>query len=268
MKGLIFLGIVIFLCFILYKYVLSKFKAPKVGAVAFVNGGIKTGKSFFSVYLAIKNYRRIHFKWKIVSLFRKDIEEPLLYSNIPLKVPYVPLTKELCLRIHRFNYKSVILIDDASLFADSRLSVDDKSSNTLLQKWVKLIGHETHGGLLIYDSQSIDDMHVAFRRGLSQYFYIHHLSKWIPFFCIIHLRECIYAEDGSVLNTVTEDLEKSLTRVIVPKRYFKYYDCYAFSTETDGLPHPYKCVQAKSLKADKLVSFRKEFDTTGENKNA
>ena len=239
MKVLIILILVFILLHLLYKYILSKFKSPKIGAIAFCNGGVKCGKSFFSLFLAISNYRIIHFKWKILSIFRKDIEEPLLYSNIPLKCPYVPLTTDMLLRKERLNYKSVTFLDEASLVADSQL-IKDRVVNLQLLKFVKLYGHETHGGILVYNSHSIDDMHYSFKRGLSQYYYVYHLTKWIPFFCIAHVRECIYAEDGTTVNTFDKDIEQTMRKVLIPKRYFKYYDSYAFSYETDPLPHNHK----------------------------
>lgn len=260
MEGRIIFGFLILavLVYFFYTKVLSKFKAPKLGCVVFVDGGIKSGKSLVSVFFSLHAYKVRHFVWSIMHKI-KDYEEPLIYSNIPLNIPYVDLTKEMVLRLERFNYGSIVFIDEASLFADSRLSIDDKKSNLDLLKLVKLFGHETHGGMLIYNSQSIDDMHVAFRRGLSQYFYVHHITKWIPFFCIAYMREMIYAEDGSVINNVSDDLEKSLQKVIIPKRYMKYYDRYAFSYETDGLPHNHKPKRAKSLKAKRLVSMRDWF---------
>ena len=63
--------------------------------------------------------------------------EPLLYSNIPLSCPYVPLTKELLLRKKRFVYGSTVLISEASLVADSQL-IKDKVINERLLKFFKL----------------------------------------------------------------------------------------------------------------------------------
>lgn len=260
---LIFVGFYFF-----NKYVLSKFKAPKLTAVTFVNGGIKSGKSLVSFFFCYREFRRRHFAWKFLHNFFKDMEEPLLYSNIPLKVPYVQLTYEMAMREERFNYGSVVFIDEASLFADSRLAVDDPKSNIALQKLVKLFGHETHGGLMCFNSQSVDDMHVAFRRGLSQYFYVHHTAKWIPFFYVVYVRECIYSTDGSVQNNFNEDLEESLQKIIIPKRYRKIYDRFAFSVETDDLPHNHKPKKAKSLKANMLVSLRAAFNTKYNNKES
>ena len=96
------------------------------GTITVCTGAVKTGKSTLAVYLALRSFRRIHFKWKIVSHFKKDIEEPLLYSNIPLNTNYVPITTDILLRKVRIHKKSVVLLDEASLIADSQFIRDNK----------------------------------------------------------------------------------------------------------------------------------------------
>ena len=254
---------------VLLIYIRVTFKLPKIGCMALVTGGVKTGKSTLSVYMAIKRYkanlRLVRFK----NIFRKIfglslIEEPLLYSNIPLSVPYVPLTQKLINREQRFAFGSVIYVNEASLFADSQM-VKDMDLNERLLMFNKLIGHELHGGYIIYDTQSISDVHYSVKRCLSNYFYIHHLSKWIPFFMVAYVRECVYSEDGSVYNTYESDLEETLKRVIIPKRVWKHFDAYCYSYVTDDLPVANKVrilSKKDSLKVKKLTSFndiRREF---------
>jgi hypothetical protein len=179
---------------------------------------------------------------------------PLLYSNIPLAVPYVPLTQKLIERKERFRYGSVIYINEASLFADSQL-VKDMDTNNALLMFNKLIGHELLGGYIIYDTQQIADCHYSVKRCLSNYFYIHHLQKWIPFFLVAYVRECIYSEDGSVTNNFNEDIEDSLVRVIIPKSTWKKFDAYCYSAATDDLPVAEKVRTASTLKVKKLTTF-------------
>lgn len=104
-RWLIFLAIVGFAFFICRK-VLAKFKIPKISCVTLVTGGVKSGKSTFSVNLAIKTYKRIHLRWQFRSYFQKLLqrpiaEEPLLYSNIPL----VHLAVDFLIFIPRLSHK-------------------------------------------------------------------------------------------------------------------------------------------------------------------
>lgn len=247
---------------LLIGWILSKFKIPKYGCMCLVSGGVKTGKSTLSVYMAIKaykrNYRLIRVKNFFRKIFRKPLFElPLLYSNIPLNVPYVPLTQDLILRKKRFRYGSVVYVNEASLFADSQL-VKDMDTNNALLMFNKLIGHELLGGHIFYDTQSITDLHYSVKRCLSNYIYIHHLQKWIPFFIVAYVRECVYSEDGSISNVFDKDVEDSLVRVIIPKSVWKKFDAYCYSYATDDLPVADKVKTAKSLKVKKLTTFNED----------
>lgn len=266
---LIAIGIIILIvCYVKIR------KIPKVGTLTMVNGGVKTGKTALTVHLALRKIKARVFAWRIkyglIWLFKhlrfkkfKEAaypEKPLLYSNIPIGgYPYVPLTKELIERTQRYNFGSVVLMDEASLIADS-MCYDDKYLNERLQLYVKLIGHQLHGGLLFIDSQAIADMHFAFKRCLTNYIYIHHDLKWIPFFVLLWVREERFSEDGATVNAYTEDVENSLKLIIMPKSVWKKYDRYAFSYLTDKLPKNDKTVyipKGDSLKASKITSFRK-----------
>lgn len=257
LKILLIIGLIF-----LYFYIKRKFKFPVVGSMCLVSGGVKTGKTTFSVGLAISEHKRVVRRVKFKNFFRKIFfkcavqELPLLYSNIPLKVPYVPLTEDLILRNERFVYGSVIYVSEASLMADSSMCKDMVLNDRLLL-FNKLIGHETKGGLLIYDTQSIADLHYSIKRCLSEYFYIHHLTKWIPFFLIAHVIENRYSEDGSVVAVDTEDVELKTRKVIIKKSTWKKFDCYCYSCLTDHLPVAKNVTKAKNLKADTIISFKK-----------
>ena len=164
------------------------------------------------------------------------------------------LTEELLLREVRFAYKSVIWVDEASILADS-MTYKDLDLNDRLLLFNKLIAHETHGGTIVYNSQSIGDLHYAIKRCLSETFYVHSTFKWIPFFLLVTVREERYSEDGTIVNSYNDDLEESLKRVIVPKSVWKKFDCYAYSSMTDDKPVYEKVETATDLKADYLCSF-------------
>lgn len=246
---------------------MNKFKLCKLGSLSLVTGGVKCGKSTLSTYMAISTYKAVKRKVKIKNFFRKLfkkelIEEPLLYSNVPLACPYVQVTEDLLLRKKRFRYGSVILIQEASLLADSQL-IRDMDINSRLLMFNKLIGHETVGGCIIYDTQSISDCHYSIKRCLSNYFYIHHLVKWVPFFLIAYVQEFRYSDDNSTISISEKDTEDTLKKVIIPKSTWKYFDCYNYSTFTDSLPVEEKVVnndKKSNLKSRTIVSFRKNYN--------
>lgn len=270
-QWLIFLALVVGISWLVAK-IASKFKVPKIPCVALVTGGVKSGKSTLSVYMAIQTYNRVHRRWKIRVFFQRLLhkpfdEEPLLYSNIPLAVPYVPITLELLQRKVRPRYGSVAYVNEASLLADQMLSLKKDDTNERLTLFNKLFGHETIGGVLIYDTQCVADVHYAVRRSLSSYIYVHHLEKRIPFFLIAQVREERYSDDRGVINAYNEDVEESLKKVLIPKRVWKKFDAYCFSCLTDGLPVSDNVIEdCVDLKAREIVSFR-EYKTLMQKEN-
>lgn len=259
--GLIIIGVI---AFFVWKF-LRKFKTPKIGSMSLISGGVKCGKSTLAVAIVLSEHRRrcrkIKFKNFFLRLLKKpEIELPLIYSNIPLACPYVKLTDDLLLRKKRFVYGSVIYVCEAALVADSQL-IRDMELNERLLLFNKLIGHETKGGCLIYDTQCVGDIHYSVKRSLSEYIYIHHLTKWIPFFLVAYVRECHYSDDSSTINAFTDDVESNLRRVIIRKSTWKYFDAYCYSCLTDDLPVEKKIVNndkhTEDLKAREILSFKK-----------
>lgn len=267
--------LILILAVVLFIFIKIKLKIPKCGNMTLVTGGVKTGKSALSVRLAYKTYKRNLLIYRIKCFFqlfvrkkkRIKLEEPYLYSNIPLRCDYVPLTLELLERTERFSYGSVIYVCEASLLADS-MHYKDQTLNDSLLIFNKLIAHETRGGSIFYDTQSISDNHFSVKRCLSSYFYIHHNIK-IPFIALVcYVREMKFSEDNSAVNTMHQDIEEDLKCVIVPWVTLKLYDRYCYSCLTDDLPvnrnvvrRTYKDRKNKrlDLKAREIISFVRSF---------
>lgn len=245
--------------------ILKRIKRLRLDCITLVVGAPKTGKTTIQCYLALKAYKRALFKWRITKLIGRKTEKPLLYSNIPLKVPYVPLTKELLMREKRFAYKSVILLSETSLIADSMSSLGQSEEvqerNFQLSMFYKLIGHELHGGAVFVETQAPSDNHYALKRCLSRYYWVHSLIKWIPFVLVARVREMSF-NDGETINSLnidTTDIENNFKWLIFPKAIWKKFDCYAMSIFTDNLPVEQNEQVATCLKCKKVVSFNKRY---------
>lgn len=260
-KYLIILGVIVLAIVLFYRWY-RKFKFPRTNCISLVTGGVKSGKTTFAVGMAIAEYKRVHRSWKIRTFFQKILrkpldEEPLLYSNIPLAVPYVPVTQKILMRQVRPRYNSVFLINEASLVADSQ-TFRDKGINERIMLFNKLFGHETLGGHLYYDTQNLEDLNFEVKRCISEYIYIHHLEKRIPFFLYALVREERYNYGNSgVVNNYGEDLEESLKKVLIRKKVWKYFDAFCYSALTDNLPVEDDVCVAEDLKCYDIVSFRK-----------
>lgn len=266
--------IALVICAILIFVYIKYFKKLRCGNMLCITGAVKTGKSLLSVRQAtqlVKSQRMKAWLWNNVFRYvlypfyafktkgklKDKVPRPLLYSNIPLGVPYVPVTEKLLRREEKPVQGSVCYICEASLVADS-MSYKDPMLNEELLLFNKLWGHASKGGYLIYDTQSICDNHYAVKRCLNSYFYIHHNLK-LPFFMVLFIREERFSEDGAAINTYNEDVEETLKIHVVPKKVFKYYDRYCYSSFTDHLPCASaadQIVKPETMKAEKIVSFK------------
>lgn len=254
--------VIIIIITIIAFIIMQKLKVPKIGTIAMYDGAPKTGKSTLAIYTAIWEYRKVRIRTNITNFFRKifkkeQIEMPLLYSNIPLKVKgYTPVTKEILQRKKRLRYKSVTYLGEFSLIADS-MTFKDGFLNEQIMLFMKLYGHETKGGKLIADSQCIADCHFALKRVIGQHFYIHDTIN-IPIipFLIMHVRELAYSDDGSTVNVINTDLEDDLKTLIIWKGVWKKFDYCCYSVFTDNLPISDKEEKPTTLKAEEIVSFR------------
>lgn len=272
---------------ILYFLYQRQFKKLKIPCVYLITGAPKTGKSLISVKLAVRQYNRNRFKFYLMKFVFVPVYNyvlrflvkgekiklttpPMLYSNIPLgNVKYNELTLDIIKREVRIPNKSVVFIDEASLIADS-MSFKNDITNEQVSLFVKLFGHYSHGGSLIYNTQDLKDTHYGFKRCTSSMLWIHSCIK-LPFFSIFKVRELISMTDDTVqtTNNFNEDIELSCLKLVIPNKYKYYYDYFAFSYLTDDKPMQvdYKVKKKKqskfkktNLKANFITSF-KEFKT-------
>lgn len=252
-KLLLWSLIILVLVIILYCIYRKNFKRIKTPSVCLVTGGVKCGKSLLSVKLSIKQYKKNHRKWWFANkIFRKKLEEPLYYTNVfvtfgnskrkrstkkfvkgyhRLDKNIRQVTLDELLRFKRFNYKSVIYIQEASLMADN-MDFNNKIRNIDLSLFAKLIAHETRGGMLFLDTQSVLDIHYSFKRVASTYLFIQKNLNLLLFH-VLYVREMINTENG--VNNFDDDTECTMRKVLIPFWYHNKYDRYEYSYLTDCL---------------------------------
>lgn len=253
--GILLLLAIIGVSILLLWFFIFKVKHLKTPDVYMVDGGVKTGKSLVTVKLAVRQYRINCFKVGFFNFFRKlrnkfrkikkaPLEKPMLYANMPLyKVKYNKLTLSILKWEVRIPHKSVCLIDEATLLADSLLGMSRSKekmkefdeTNEILTLFLKTYGHQTHGGSCFYNSQNVVDLHFSFRRCTSTYLMITKNRKF-PFFCLLDVREIVHDESGDTKNVNTRDVDDDNKPLFVSKRWYKYYDRYYLDILTKHLP--------------------------------
>lgn len=271
------LWIVIILLVILAIWLYFRFfKMFRLKNIVFIDGGLGTGKSLLSVSIAVRVYKRNlrHYKVQkavlgLLSAIPKcnerlqQLEEPRLYSNIPLRgIRHTPLNVDLLTRKTRFAYNSVVLIDELSIIVD-QFDYKDRELSDNLRDFFKMYRHECgNKSLLVINSQSTADLHYSIKSVLSDYLYIHHKTK-LPIFSLLKVREMAYSADkeaSHIVNNESDDVDANLRSMLVLNRYFRMYDSRCYSILTDGLPveNDYLVLEkSDSLKTDKVLTFKK-----------
>ena len=265
----VFIALFILILFLYFKF--NTFR--KFPTVLLVSGAVKSGKSFVSVSIAKRLLRKQRFKVFFINVifyfpklllnkfFKKNYTLwhtlPVLYSNIPLfKTKYYQLTTGILKREFTIIPKSIVFIDECSFTADS-MSYKDSVLNDSLLQFVKLFGHMSHGGYLILNTQSLSDLHYAFKRSIGDFYYIYARKK-LPFFTYVKLKQ-IFSIDGE--KTSSNVLELNDYSMLISNKNYKAYDCYCYSCLTDSLHLSHSKLKyiknRKLLKINKFVSFKK-----------
>ena len=262
---IIIIVIVVFAFYIYYKH----FRPPKLGTFVMVTGGVKCGKSTTSVGASILDIRFRRWRIKFINWLRRlfrvkkpQIELPLYYSNVPVNTGfgYVPVTKELLLRKHRFVYGSVIYFQECSFLCGS-MDYGVEEVDDAIKSLCKLVGHETKGGALYVDTQSVSDLHNGFRRSCSMELYVYKTVK-VPLlpFLIVWYKQLYYNEDGQLVNVNSKNADDDLRKMLFFSKVWKRFDCYCYSILTDDLPVERRLRYPKTdidFKAKEILQLKK-----------
>lgn len=261
------------------------FKKITIQCINLITGAPKTGKSLLCADLVTRTYKKIHCQWWIKThIFRKDVEEPLLYTNVLFSFKNIKnrdinpeyrrkahrldknirlLETDVLKRQKRIAYGSVVYIQEASLTSDNQDYLDNVV-NILQSLYNKLFGHMSKGGIMFYDTQNVLDCHYAIKRCTSSFQWIMK-SRNFFFFRILYIRELINNESvSSSQNNFNEDVDLSVRRYIVWRWCYKRYDRYYFSYMTDDLP--VSDITYDSTKKE-IVSFNPLYISASHNAN-
>lgn len=267
--------IILIIIFVILFIIFKRSKKFNFDSTVMINGCIGSGKSLLSVKIVCNSINKAHaiwwrrrYIWSKIFRKMKYEEEPLLYSNIPIKSRfYVPLDNDILLRKKRMHYHSVLFIDESSLLATS-LDYKDKDLSEELSLFLKLVRHSVRGSYrnllgtypnVIINTQSKNDNHFAFDRTINQVLYLTK-SISIPFFKVIWCRDLLLID--SVVNDFDDDVKESISSrwFLIPKKYFKKYDSFAYEfltrdkVKVEQLEH-LKNINVKDIEKFYIPSF-------------
>ena len=197
-------------------------------------GGLGSGKSLNSVKQVLILYKKNHNIWLVkkymnsfLNLFRKKNnkrqfieEEPLIYSNIPIKIKKGlvsnQLTKEHLILKERINQKSIVFIDELpTLVNQFNWNLNDVRYN--LNEFITFFRHYI-GGYLVVNGQAESEIVKQVRVKLNSYYWCFDFKKFLCFYRVKILHSMITENDVSIS---TDFIDENCRNVfgIITKRY-------------------------------------------------
>ena len=243
---LILVIILIIIAVILYKVLKPYF--IKYDTTLLFCGGVGSGKSLNSVKTAVKLYKKNHSIWTLkkwwfnfINFFRTkknkkvfNIEEPLLYSNIPVRISKkkqsIVLKKEHLTLDLRINQKSIVFIDEISQVVNQYNWNNDIVLNNL-EPFIRYFRHFI-GGYLICNSQAESELVKQIRSKLNSYYWCFNFQKFLFFFYRVRILHSQISENNVSISTDFIENNTRWTYGLMPR---KLYNTRAFKHIYDNV---------------------------------
>lgn len=233
---IILLVLVVIATIIIVRQYLGSYKIGDENIVLF-SGAPGTNKTYLCIKYAIRRYNKQLFKHKLKKLKnklffwrkREELEEPRLYSNIPIKLSKsewsYKLEKEHLLLVKKINKGSVIVLDEIGEVAD-QYSYNNVLVQVNFQELIRFVRHYGEEWYIYTTDQAIDNVVVQVRRRIALNLILYKLRKFPFRFYKVMLKEEIINSPAMSL-TPNEKVYYIFGRYRREKK--KYYDTHCYS---------------------------------------
>lgn len=196
-------------------------------------GGLGSGKTLNSVKQALTLYRKQLMKYrfkkyifKFKNLFRKKenkqvftLKEPLLYSNIPIKISSklqsTKLLKEHLILKTRLNEGSVVFIDELPTLVN-QFNWNIKEVKYNLNEFITFFRHYV-GGYLVVNGQAESEIVKQVRVKLNSYYRCFDFKKFLCFYRVKVLHSLVSEYDVSVSTDFIDEHCKKVYGILTKK---------------------------------------------------
>ena len=261
MVDIILIILVVVIAYFVYRYLKPYF--VKYDTTILYCGGLGSGKSLNSVKQVLLLYKKNHNKWLVhkywnnfKNLFRKSDnkklfieEEPLIYSNIPIRIKKnklsTMLNKEHLMLKERINQKSIVFIDELpTLVNQFNWSIKEVKYN--LNEFITFFRHYI-GGYLVVNGQAESEIVKQVRVKLNSYYWCFDFKKFLCFYRVKILHSMISENDISLSTSFIDENCKKTYGIIT-----KNYNTRAFKNRYDKVVN----VDNKEFKNEDLTTNR------------
>lgn len=264
------LWIYLAIAFVIYLWFRKKFYTFQVGTINGFVGGNGTGKTFCGTCLAVKTFRRRWRSWWLRSAWitftnyfrfkkKKDLpDEPVLASNIPMRIPFHGLSYELkadhLLLRERLPQGSVIVIDEHGQWC-SQYGYNNPNvvNNGAYDEFLRLCRHYGDFAIFIME-QCSENIIFSCRRRMQSL----NNMLGVTFFPIlpIYLARVRTISVSEEIKTVETGMDGSSSRLVlgwVPRK--PLYNSRAFSERYASVPaFRGRRYRDKTLKTNKVIT--------------
>lgn len=214
----------------------------KHDTVALYTGGLGSGKTLVGVTDSIRMLKRNRLKVLWHNFWHRKNKKPLplLYSSIPIQISKkeksIDLKTEHILMQERVVEKSVLFIDEVSLFLNSFETVITNKNVKTVEEFATLFRHYTKGGYLIMTTQNTSKCNYVIRYCCNEAYQLSEFNT-IPVIHLIYwhrIRHITLTDDIKTIEQGHSEDNSSIRIGIFGRRK---YDTYAFSERYNTVPN-------------------------------
>lgn len=276
--------IILILGIILFIWIIRKFYFVQYDTILAFSGGLGSGKSLLSVKESIKllnvnrrKVRKYNKKEYYKKMFKKDykpnyLPEPLLYSNIPIRISKkeysVQITDEMLLLNERQRPLSITYMDEFSSYINQfqfkNPNVDVLDEYFRFYRQYMGVNGVGSGYLIVCDQCSnMLECHLRYR--INTVFNLMHFKKRFHFFYTVQCRNITISDDiKSIEDKNAEEVGKTILGMF-PLR--KQYDTYCYNQRYVTVPYG-KIQRYTKLKVNRVLKVPdKKFESLTNDKD-
>lgn len=234
MTILITFAVVFILWLIIKPYII------KHDTVSLYVGSLGSGKTLVGVSDSVRMLRKNRMKVAWYNLWHKTKKpKPMLYSSIPIKVSKkemsIDLKTEHVLMTERVIEKSVLFIDEVSLFLNSFETVTTNRNIKTVEEFATLFRHYTKGGYLIMTTQNTAKCNYVIRYCCNECYNLSNFNT-IPLIHLIYWHKIRHITLTDDIKTIEEGQAEDNADWHIGFFGRRKYDTYAFSERYNTVP--------------------------------
>lgn len=234
----------------------------KHDTVSLYTGSLGSGKTLVGVSDALRMLRKNRIKVFWHNLWHKDKKpKPMLYSSIPIQISKkeksLDLKTEHILMTERITEKSVVFIDEVSLFLNSFETVITNNNVKTVEEMATLFRHYTKGGFLIMTTQNTSKCNYVIRYCCNECFNLSNFNT-IPIIHFVYWHKIRHITLTDDVKTIEEGQSEDNSDWHFGFFGRRKYDTYAFSERYNTVPEG-ETTQSLTLKRLDFIHIPKQY---------